>query len=293
MIKRVTKQLESQGLGLELTEAAKAFLADRGYDPHARGPAAAPGHPAPGRGLALRAAALEGVPRRRDDHRRRRGRSRVAQRREGHHLPVDRGLPAPGGRDGRGRPDRVARRPRSRYTFQLAYILAGVTKHLVDIDDDTLGAARAELGTATLKETVNEALRLAASPRDERVSARRRARQRGSRRTRRRVALTYLVDTSVLKRLAVPAVRATVEPLAAAGRLARAGISDLEVGYSARNGREWDRLVGALEIFALVETTADHVRRASQVQRHLASKSQRGRKVPDLLDSRGRRGRST
>ena len=45
-----------------------------------------------------------------------------------------------------------------------------VTKHLVDIDDDTLGAARAELGTATLNETVNEALRRVASTRDARVS---------------------------------------------------------------------------------------------------------------------------
>ncbi len=33
MIKRVTKQLESQGLGLELTPAAKIHLADKGYDP--------------------------------------------------------------------------------------------------------------------------------------------------------------------------------------------------------------------------------------------------------------------
>jgi ATP-dependent Clp protease ATP-binding subunit ClpC len=33
MIKRVTKQLESQGLGLELTTAAKIHLADKGYDP--------------------------------------------------------------------------------------------------------------------------------------------------------------------------------------------------------------------------------------------------------------------
>jgi len=33
MIKRVTKQLEGQGLGLELTTAAKLHLADRGYDP--------------------------------------------------------------------------------------------------------------------------------------------------------------------------------------------------------------------------------------------------------------------
>jgi Arc/MetJ family transcription regulator len=45
-----------------------------------------------------------------------------------------------------------------------------MTKHLVDIDDDTLGAARAELGTATLKDTVNEALRRAAAPRDARVA---------------------------------------------------------------------------------------------------------------------------
>jgi Arc/MetJ family transcription regulator len=45
-----------------------------------------------------------------------------------------------------------------------------MTKHLVDIDDDTLGAARAELGTDTLKDTVNEALRRVASPRDQRVA---------------------------------------------------------------------------------------------------------------------------
>jgi Arc/MetJ family transcription regulator len=49
-------------------------------------------------------------------------------------------------------------------------ILAVVTKRLVDIDDDTLGAARAELGTATLKDTVNEALRLAAASRNGRVA---------------------------------------------------------------------------------------------------------------------------
>ncbi len=33
LIKRVTKQLEGQGIGLELTEAAKFLLADKGYDP--------------------------------------------------------------------------------------------------------------------------------------------------------------------------------------------------------------------------------------------------------------------
>jgi predicted nucleic acid-binding protein len=97
------------------------------------------------------------------------------------------------------------------------------------------------------------------------------------------VALRYLLDTSVLTRLREPSVRAVVEPLAAIGHAARAGISDLEIGYSARNDSEWDGLVGALEAFVLVETTAEHLHRARQVQRLLAANSQRGRKIPDLL----------
>jgi Arc/MetJ family transcription regulator len=44
-----------------------------------------------------------------------------------------------------------------------------MTKHLVDIDEQALSAARAELGTDTIKDTVNEALRLAAIDRDPRV----------------------------------------------------------------------------------------------------------------------------
>lgn len=95
--------------------------------------------------------------------------------------------------------------------------------------------------------------------------------------------MSYLLDTSVLTRLGQLSVRAAVEPLATAGRAARAGISDLEIGYSARNGGEWDELVGALDAFELVETTAEHLRRARQVQRLLAANSQRGRKIPDLL----------
>jgi Arc/MetJ family transcription regulator len=44
-------------------------------------------------------------------------------------------------------------------------------KHLVDLDEDFLGAARAELGTRTIKDTVNEALHRAADGRRERVAA--------------------------------------------------------------------------------------------------------------------------
>jgi len=97
------------------------------------------------------------------------------------------------------------------------------------------------------------------------------------------VALTHLVDTSVLTRLHHPSVRAAVEPLVASGEAARAGISDLEVGYSARNAGELDSYVEALDDFELIETGAHHVQRARQVQRQLAGRSQRGRKVPDLL----------
>jgi predicted nucleic acid-binding protein len=97
------------------------------------------------------------------------------------------------------------------------------------------------------------------------------------------MALTHILDTSVLTRLGQPAIRGAVEPRTRRGELARAEISDLEIGYSARNTAEWDRLAGALEVFELVETTTDQVRRARQVQRLLAAKRQRGRKVPDLL----------
>jgi predicted nucleic acid-binding protein len=97
------------------------------------------------------------------------------------------------------------------------------------------------------------------------------------------VALSHLLDTSVVKRLGQAEVRAMIEPLALAGQLGRPAICDLEVGYSARNAEEWDRLVGALDAFQPVETTEHHVRRALQVQRLLAARSQRGRKIPDLL----------
>lgn len=44
-------------------------------------------------------------------------------------------------------------------------------KHLVDIDEAQLGAAKAELGTSTIKATVNAALKLAVSDREDRVAA--------------------------------------------------------------------------------------------------------------------------
>ncbi len=44
-------------------------------------------------------------------------------------------------------------------------------KHLIDLDEEALGAARAELGTTTIKDTVNEALRRVSLDRERRTVA--------------------------------------------------------------------------------------------------------------------------
>lgn len=94
--------------------------------------------------------------------------------------------------------------------------------------------------------------------------------------------MSYLVDTSVITRLAHPAVRSRLRDLDGAG-LARTPMTDLEVGFSARNAAEWDELLRALDAFTMIEMSQHHFERARQVQRMLADRGLRGRKVPDLL----------
>lgn len=94
--------------------------------------------------------------------------------------------------------------------------------------------------------------------------------------------MTYLLDTSVITRLRAPDVRARVAELDAAG-LARTAMTDLEIGFSARHGDEWDSLLAALETFELVDIGPAHFARARQVQRLLAVRGLKGRKVPNLL----------
>lgn len=86
--------------------------------------------------------------------------------------------------------------------------------------------------------------------------------------------VTYLLDTSVLTRLRGPAVRARVHALGAEG-LARSAMTDLEVGFSARKGHEWERLMAALETFELVDIGPNHFAWAQQVQRLLPSGASR------------------
>jgi len=47
----------------------------------------------------------------------------------------------------------------------------GMTKRLIDVDDEALDAARAQLGTRTIKDTVNEALRSAARQRSAQLAS--------------------------------------------------------------------------------------------------------------------------
>jgi Arc/MetJ family transcription regulator len=56
------------------------------------------------------------------------------------------------------------------YKYPLIYT-GSVAKHLVEIDEQALAAARAELGTSTIRDTVNAALRRATAGRDARVAA--------------------------------------------------------------------------------------------------------------------------
>jgi predicted nucleic acid-binding protein len=94
--------------------------------------------------------------------------------------------------------------------------------------------------------------------------------------------MSFVVDTSVMTRLRVQAVRERVQALDGAG-LARTAMTDLEMGFSASNGEDWDRLIAALEAFEPLDVDARHFARARQVQRLLAVRGLKGRKVPDLL----------
>lgn len=60
-------------------------------------------------------------------------------------------------------------------------------------------------------------------------------------------------------------------------------MTDLQIGFSASNGEDWDRLNAALEAFEPLDVDARHFARAGQAQRLLDVHGLKGRKVPDLL----------
>jgi predicted nucleic acid-binding protein len=97
------------------------------------------------------------------------------------------------------------------------------------------------------------------------------------------MALTWLIDTSVLTRLPKSEVRAAVTPLVEQGRVGRCVMSDLETGFSARNANEWDALQRALGAFPAVDVVSSDFDQAKETQRALAALGLKGRKVPDLI----------
>jgi predicted nucleic acid-binding protein len=96
---------------------------------------------------------------------------------------------------------------------------------------------------------------------------------------------TYLADKSALTRSDTrPAVRAVVEPLMLAGRIATCGIVELELLYSAPSPATYHELADLLRALPRVPVTDTVVDRALEVQSELADQSQhRSVSLPDLL----------
>lgn len=92
---------------------------------------------------------------------------------------------------------------------------------------------------------------------------------------------THLTETSILTRYWRPEIERALEPFA--GRLARCMLSDLEIGFSASNASEWDARQSLLASLEPVEVTPEVINRAKGVQRLLAERGLKGRKVPDLI----------
>lgn len=97
------------------------------------------------------------------------------------------------------------------------------------------------------------------------------------------MALGHLLDTSVLTRLREPTVRVAVESLLETGTVQVSRLSCLELGFSARSADEWREIQRALGLFAVADVLDDDHREALIVQRDLAGRGLRGRKLPDLL----------
>lgn len=95
----------------------------------------------------------------------------------------------------------------------------------------------------------------------------------------------FLADKSALTRRDTrPEVRAVIEPLLLAGRVATCSIVDLELLYSARDPKTYQQLAIALQGMPRVAVTEAVMDRALDVQARLAKNSQhRAVPLPDLI----------
>ncbi|HEY2141039.1 MAG TPA: PIN domain-containing protein [Solirubrobacteraceae bacterium] len=96
---------------------------------------------------------------------------------------------------------------------------------------------------------------------------------------------TYLVDNSVLARMAKPSVAIRMEPMIVTGTVAACSVTDLETLFSARSGEEHHARRADLELrFVHVPVDQPMLNRAVEVQGLLAERGQhRGANLPDLM----------
>jgi predicted nucleic acid-binding protein len=90
----------------------------------------------------------------------------------------------------------------------------------------------------------------------------------------------FLVDTSVLTRLRKPGI---AEKLLTLEHVHYSPISGLEYRFSASNGNEYDLVSQVLAGFTRSPLPTGTFERADEVQRLLATKGLKGRKLPDLI----------
>ena len=93
------------------------------------------------------------------------------------------------------------------------------------------------------------------------------------------MALTHLIDIGVASRLGHPDVEMRLLLAVARKRVGRTRVTDLERGFSARSATEWEALVGGLSPFPLVEIRDSNLVEALDVQRRLAARGERGRRL--------------
>ena len=96
---------------------------------------------------------------------------------------------------------------------------------------------------------------------------------------------SWLVDKSVLARVDVAAVADAVLPRVQAGQVGVALVTELEVGYSARSGRDYAASRhDLLDLLIPVTMPVRAEERARELQRDLVTRGQhRGVSVPDLV----------
>lgn len=93
----------------------------------------------------------------------------------------------------------------------------------------------------------------------------------------------YLVDKSAFERASTPEVRDRLKEIANQGRLATCQIVDLEILYSARNLKEFERQRRVRAGYRQMPITSDVCDQALVLQRMLAEKGLHRRPIPDLL----------